>query len=118
MPRNYNPKKLIVEGDQDKRVIPHLIEANGITWGETRETAIVYIESYGSDQFIDETMISTELKASGLKALGLIVDADDNLNIRWASVKHACSRSIPDLPDQIPESGLIHVTDTGVKFGV
>jgi hypothetical protein len=96
MIRRYKPKKLIVEGDQDQRVIPQLIEANGIAWGETRETAIVYIESYGSDQFIDETVISTELyrvylgnwsiscrkysssqhgfglKASGRIALGLI----------------------------------------------
>ncbi len=52
MVSQYKPKKLIVEGEQDKRVIPYLIEENGIPWGETSETAIVYIESYGSDQFI------------------------------------------------------------------
>lgn len=118
MRSKYKPKKLIVEGDQDKRVIPQLIEANGIAWGETRETAIVDIESYGSDQFIDETIISTELKASGLTALGLIIDADGDFNARWASIKNACSRSIANIPDQIPESGLIHLTATGVKFGV
>lgn len=118
MTSKYKPRKLIVEGDQDKRVIPQLIEANGITWGETRETSIVYIESYGSDQFIDETIISTELKASGRTALGLIIDADNDLSTRWTSIKNACSKSITDLPEEIPESGLICQTAAGVKFGV
>lgn len=118
MVSQYKPKMLIVEGEQDKRVIPYLIEENGIPWGETSDTAIVYIESYGSDQFIDETIISTELKASGRIALGLIIDADDDSTARWTSIKNACSKIIPDLPTQIPESGLVHVTATGVKFGV
>ncbi len=118
MVSKYKPKMLIVEGEQDKRVIPYLIEENGILWGETRDTAIVYIESYGSDQFIDETIISTELKASGRIALGLIIDADDDSTARWTSIKNACSKIIPDLPAQIPESGLVHVTASGVKFGV
>lgn len=111
-------KKLIVEGEQDKRVIPQLIEKNGIPWGETKDTAIVYIESHGSDQFIDKTIIATELKASGLTALGLIVDADDDSSARWVSIRNACSSIIPDLPAQIPESGLVCMTNTGVKFGV
>ncbi len=115
--RHYKPKKLIVEGYQDKRVIPELIEANGINWGETREEAIVDIEVYGSDQFIDSAIISTELKASGLLALGLIVDADSNLNNRWQSIKNACSKSIADMPDTLPETGLIHTTQSGVKLG-
>lgn len=118
MTNKYKPKKLIVEGDQDKRVIPQLIEANGIKWGETKEEAIVDIESYGSDQFIDETIISTELKASGRTAFGLIIDADNSLNARWNSIRNACSKSISALPEEIPESGLICLTNTGVKFGV
>lgn len=118
MTSKYTPKKLIVEGYQDSRVIPELIEANGITWEEASGTPIVYIKSHGSDQFIDETIISTELKASGLTALGLIIDADSDLNARWASIKNACSKSITNLPKEIPESGLIRETAAGVKFGV
>ncbi len=78
MAKGYQPKKLIVEGEQDKRVIPEFIEANGIPWGERRKEAIVDIESYGSNTFINKDVISTELKAAGLTHLGLIVDADDN----------------------------------------
>ncbi|MEQ9234838.1 DUF3226 domain-containing protein [Coleofasciculus sp. E2-BRE-01] len=67
MVSNYYPKKLIVEGDQDKRVIPELIEANGIPWRKKEiGKKVPYIESYGNDEFIDADVISTELKASGL----------------------------------------------------
>lgn len=118
MASKYYPKKLIVEGEQDKRVIPELIEANGIP-GRKKEIGIKvpYIESYGNDEFIDADVISTELKASGLTTLGLIVDADDNLSARWDSIRNACLKSIPDFPEQLPETGLIHSIG-GIKFGV
>ena len=117
MARGYKPKKLIVEGSQDKRVIPEFIEKKGIPWGEKKEKAIVHIESYGSDQFIDPYVISTELKASGLTHFGLMVDADDNPRGRWESIRNACLKSIPDFPEDLPKTGLIHTTN-GIKFGV
>ncbi|NJO81516.1 MAG: hypothetical protein HC828_01295 [Blastochloris sp.] len=118
MAGKYIPKKLIVEGEQDKRFIPEFIEANGIPRGETRDTAIVDIQVYGSDQFVDADFISTELKASGLTSLGLIVDADDDPSARWSSIRNACLRSIPNIPEQLPETGLVLLTPTGIKFGV
>ncbi|MDJ0797432.1 MAG: hypothetical protein QNJ51_11480 [Calothrix sp. MO_167.B12] len=117
MAKGYKPKKLIVEGEQDKRVIPEFIEANGISWGNKKEKAIVYIDSHGNDQFIDADVISTELKASGLTHLGLIVDADDSPSGRWESVRNACLKSIPNFPKKLLETGLIHTTN-GIKFGV
>lgn len=115
--KKYIAKKLIVEGEQDKRVIPEFIEAKGIPWGERRDTAIVDIEVYGGNQFIDSDFIGTELKASGLTNLGLIVDADDDSSARWASIRNACLKSIVDFPEKLPETGLIQVTN-GIKFGV
>ena len=115
--KKYIAKKLIVEGEQDKRVIPEFIEAKGIPWGETRDTAIVNIEVYGGNQFIDSDFIGTELKASGLTNLGLIVDADDNPSGCWQSIRNACLKSIFDFPEKLPETGLIHETN-GIKFGV
>ncbi|MEQ8971047.1 MAG: DUF3226 domain-containing protein [Coleofasciculus sp. C1-SOL-03] len=118
MASKYYPKKLIVEGDQDRRVIPELIEANGIPWLK-REIGekVPYIESFGSDDFIDADIISTELKASGLTTLGLIVDADNDLYARWTSIRNACLKSMPDFPEQLPKTGLIHSAN-GIKFGV
>ena len=38
-----HPKKLLVEGREEMRVIPELAEAHGISWGEKKDTAIIYI---------------------------------------------------------------------------
>jgi hypothetical protein len=109
---------LLVEGAQDKRVIPYLIEANGIKWGTTRNP-IVQIESYdGLQKLINKDEISTALKTSGLAALGIMVDADNNPAGRWQSIRNTCREIIPDLPDELPESGLIHILSDGKKFGV
>ncbi len=63
-------KKLLVEGAEDKRVIPELIEANGIPWG-TRRQPIVYIEDFdGIENLLAPKAISTELKHYAWKSSG------------------------------------------------
>ncbi len=109
---------LLVEGKEDLRVIPELIEANGVDWG-TRKNPVVYIRDYdGYVQLVDPDVISTELQASGLSALGIAIDADDNPIGRWQSIRNACLNSIPDLPETLPETGLIHIAPNQVKFGI
>lgn len=39
MAKHYHPKRLLVEGQDDLRVIPELIEKNGIYWGAKKEEA-------------------------------------------------------------------------------
>ncbi|MBK1986424.1 hypothetical protein A0J48_002465 [Sphaerospermopsis aphanizomenoides BCCUSP55] len=115
-------KRLIVEGEQDKRVIPELMEANGVNWQKGKEP--VYIEAYGSDEFIDNKKISTRLKASWLTHLGLIIDADQNPEDRWQSIRNAClkveaiQKNIDDLPEEMPESGIILNMINNQKFGI
>lgn len=119
MAKTWHGRRLLVEGDEDMRVIPQLIEANGIPWGESKKEAIVEIESYnGIEKMLDRYKISTQLKTSGLTALGLIVDADDDPAARWESLRNVCLPSIRDLPKNLPETGLIHQSSFGVKFGV
>ncbi|ACK64831.1 conserved hypothetical protein [Rippkaea orientalis PCC 8801] len=111
-------KVLLVEGDEDKRVIPELIEANGIPWGEKKEEAIVYIKPYGGiDNLIDPDLIYTELNASGLVSLGLIIDADEYPTRQWQRIRNVCIKTITDLPESLPETGLIH-TYNNIKFGI
>lgn len=111
-------KKLIVEGQEDKRVIPWLMEANGVIWEPIKNQPVVEIKVSDGDQNIGQDLISTQLKESGLTALGLILDADLDLEERWQSIRNFCLPSIPDLPEQLPPSGLIHVTPMGIRFGV
>ena len=82
-------KVLLVEGKQDARVIPQLVEANGIHWG-SKKSPVVYIRDYDGDQkLLDPDVISTELQASGLSVLGIMIDADDNPLGRWQSIRGA-----------------------------
>ncbi len=111
-------KVLLVEGKQDVRVIPELIEANGVNWG-TRKNPVVYIRDYdGYQNLVDPDVISTELQASGLSVLGIMIDADDNPLGRWQSIRSASLKSISDIPEDLPEEGLIHPIFNGIKFGI
>lgn len=113
-----HPNVLLVEGKDDARVIPELMEANGIDWG-TRNNPTVYIREYdGYPNLADSDVIATELQASRLSALGIAIDADDNPVGRWQSIRNASLKSIPDLPEDLPESGLIHTTANGIQFGI
>jgi hypothetical protein len=111
-------KVLLVEGKQDLRVIPELIEANGVPWG-TKKNPIVFIRDYdGYPDLVNSDVLQAELQASGLSSLGIVIDADENASQRWASLRNAASRLIPDLPISLPKNGLIHNTAKGVAFGV
>ncbi len=113
--RDNSPNWLLVEGEEDKRVIPELMEKNGIPWKKGEEP--VYIRECSGYQNIDTILISTVLQKSGLKALGIVIDADDQFNNRWTSLRNACLESIPDLPQELLKTGLIHRTN-GINFGI
>jgi hypothetical protein len=72
----------------------------------------------GDTNIVDPLIISTELKASGRSALGLMIDADDSCINRWQSIRNSFIQEIPNLPKDLPETGLIHTVPNGVKFGV
>jgi len=114
-------KILLVEGKQDRLVIPYLIEANGVSW-ETSKKPIVYIRSFnGYQNLVDPDVIATELQASDLTTLGIIIDADDNPSGRWQSLRNASLKSIPDIPATLSEDGLIQVieiNESRIKFGI
>ena len=113
-----HPKVLLVEGKQDVRVSPELIEANGVPWG-TRKSPIVFIRDYdGYQNLVNPDVISTEFQASGLSVLGIMIDADENPLERWQSLRNACLKSIPDIPEGLPKKGLIHNAPNGIKFGI
>jgi len=107
-------RRLLVEGDDDKRVVPYLLEAHGIVWGESRSEAVVDIEAYGGiERILDEDVIAAELKVNRLKALGILIDANGDPKSRWRQLRNACLPSVPELPETLPEEGLIHVCQSG-----
>lgn len=115
--RHY-PRKLLVEGETDKSVIPYLMEANGVAWPNPPHSP-VFIEPYGSvDGILRPEVIELELAASGLEALGVVVDANGDAGKRWEDVRTWCSSEFAGLPEQIPAGGLDVVHSDGVRFGV
>ncbi|TRT85964.1 MAG: hypothetical protein EWV82_06330, partial [Microcystis aeruginosa Ma_AC_P_19900807_S299] len=114
-----HPKKLLVEGREEMRVIPELAEAHGISWGEKKDTAIIYIKpADGIDNLLDRDNIYNEINDSGLTHLGIIIDADEEPDNRWQSLYNACLPNIPNLPQNLPAAGLIITLESGIKFGV
>jgi hypothetical protein len=113
-----HPRVLLVEGKDDLWVIPQLMEANGVNWG-TKENPFVQIKEFGGyENLIKPKIISSELKGSRLAALGIMIDADDDPLSRWQSIRNVSIKSIPNLPENIPEQGLVHLTPNGIKFGI
>jgi hypothetical protein len=111
---------LLVEGQDELRTIPYLIELNGIDWGNGKNT-IVHIKDYeGYENIIKPGSISTELKADGIEALGILLDADEFPLDRWIAIRNACrsSKAISHIPDELPETGLIIEADNGVRVGI
>ncbi|KKI99607.1 DUF3226 domain-containing protein [Prochlorothrix hollandica] len=111
-----NQNRLIVEGVTEQRVIPELMEKNGVLWSQKQPP--VDIKVSGGYEEITAKVISANLKTEGLKALGLIIDADENPQERWQSIRNRALTSIDDLPEDLPETGLIHETQRGIRFGV
>lgn len=115
---NIHPKVLLVEGQQEVRVIPELMEANGIDWGPKKSPVVYIRDCNGCQNLVDPDVIATELRASGLSVLGIIIDADDHPFERWQSIRNASLKSIPNLPNDLPEEGLIHTAPNGIQFGI
>lgn len=113
-----HPNKLLVEGATDKRVIPYLMEHNGVAWPEPPHRP-VDIESCGSvDEILRPGFVEAFFKGSQLEALGIVVDADGDAAARWDQLRTSLGRDFAGLPDEIPAEGL-RVVDAGKpRFGV
>lgn len=114
-----NPNKLLVEGEEDRRVIPQLIELNGIPWGEHRNEWIVEIEAVGGiEEILKPGSFSAELKERNLKRLGILVDADDDPEHCWQRIRSACAGEFPRLPTVPDPAGTVVSNVEGKTLGI
>ena len=113
------PKKiLLVEGKDELRLIPELMEKNGVIWKINGKTVVHIEDRDGKENLVNSTEISAQLKEAELSMLGIIIDADEDPLGSWQSIRNASLKSIPDIPEILPEDGLIHTTSKGIKFGI
>lgn len=108
---------LLVEGQEELRALPWLLEAAGVPWPKGNEPVDIR-EQAGVDNILAEGAIEAELKASGLEALGVLVDADGDLALRWSQVQSRLVQAVPGFPASLDPSGVVHVRPAAPRVGV
>ena len=117
MPTRNHPRRLLVEGDTDKRVIPYLMEQNDVPW-PSPNFPVDIDDRGGVDEILKPGVLEAHLKTPGLEALGVVVDANGDAAARWDALRALCDNECEDLPNQIPAEGLEVGLSGGPRFGV
>jgi hypothetical protein len=105
----YN-KKLLVEGNDDQHVI----------WALCNQFSIIerfdVIDCGGIENLIDQ--IPIRLKQSNIETIGIIIDADSDLQLRWRNLKQLLNAQGFVLPELLPENGLILSQFENISIGI
>jgi hypothetical protein len=113
-----NKNILLVEGKGEQYSIPELMDYHTV-WGDKPKEWVVQIkEMNGVQTILKRGVISAESKTPGLKALGVIVDADDKFTARWERLRQLFREVAETVPDDLPPRGLVHVSPKGLRLGV
>jgi hypothetical protein len=97
---------ILVEGKDEEHVFGHLFHHHGIQKG------IIDLKSKdGIDNLLDT--LPVELRASELESLGIVVDADTNLNSRWDALRNILTKAgYPLIPrDPLPDGSIFQHED-------
>lgn len=103
-------KKLLVEGNDDQHVIWALCEKFTVT-----ENFDV-IDCEGITKLYEQ--LPVRFKQAQVNTIGLIIDADSEINDRWKSISALLSLQGFTIPQEIPIEGLILKNNSGFKIGV
>jgi len=116
MTNQNHPKKLLVEGPDDKHVVPPLMEANGVAWPDKHRP--VEIRTFdGLPKLLKPGVIEALLKSSGTRIVGIVVDADENAQTRYQEIRARCIGVFPELDPILPSTGVIK-THNELKLGI
>ncbi len=109
---------LIVEGPDDKHAVIGLMKAH-VEWPQAPQSWPVFVEvGNGVDEILATGYLSTEMKASHVKSVGVMLDADINPDRRYERIRQLTTALFPDLPATIAASGLVVDNEDGKRFGV
>ncbi len=107
---------LLVEGPTDLVAIAEFAEGNGIAWPKGTEP--ITIKPLGS-KTPQQSIVEGHLNATGLKNLGVILDADDDALETWKLIQSWFASFFADLPEMVPEGGFVsEVNLRGQRLGV
>ena len=111
-------KWLLVEGQDDLYAVVQLM-AQHIAWGNRRQNWPVTIKVSGSvSELLEPAYLSGQLKSREVEILGIMVDANESFDHRWAAIREQCRVSFPNIPNNLPPEGLILQNDQRKRLGV
>ncbi|MGF7232950.1 DUF3226 domain-containing protein [Arachidicoccus sp.] len=102
--------KLLVEGKDDQHVIWALCAKFNLAQN------FDVIDCEGITNLLEQ--IPVRFKQSGINTIGIIVDADSNLQSRWNSLKDLLKAQGFNLPHDLPAEGLIEKNADNKRIGV
>ena len=107
--KEKHTRKLLVEGNDDQHIIWALCEKFNIP------EVFDVIDCCGIDSLYES--ISLRFKQTNTETVGVIIDADINLNDRWTQIKSLLSNQGFNMPENLPNDGLVLLKDN-IKVGV
>lgn len=109
-PERFNAK-LLVEGKDDQHVIWAL--CNKFNIPENFDV----IDCEGVENLIKQ--VPVRLKQSGIKALGVVVDADESLKQRLIELKNILQETGCDIKEDFPQEGFIQsLSENQIRIGI
>lgn len=116
MPRQRQVNQLLVEGKNDQHVIWALCQ-----YYQVPESFSVEVPNGNQNEGLEALLrsIPVRLKISGLRSLGIVVDADENLVGRWNAVCHRLREvGYQNLPAEPDVNGFITTPSDAPRVGV
>jgi len=92
--------RMLVEGRDDKHSVIHLMRRHSIDW-ESGEKDLPWIQDCGG---FDSLVGSVTVSAKSYSRLGILVDANTNINKRWNRIRSKLKATGISAPSR-PESG-------------
>jgi hypothetical protein len=108
--KKKHTKILLVEGIDDQHVIWALCKKFNIN--ENFEV----IDCKGIDKLYEQ--LPLRFKQAEIETIGVIIDADEQLNNRWKSISGILSSQGFTIPSELPKEGLILKNKLGLQIGV
>lgn len=107
---------LLVEGKDDQRVVPELVERGGVPWGPRGDEIVRIHEIDGYPNLAGQ--FPSQLKNAGLLRVGVLVDANADPMARWRSLAATVAPECA-LPSTPPAAGYIAPqTRSGKRLGI
>lgn len=110
--------KLLVEGAEEQHVIPHLLDKH-IVWGDIPEEWPVKIHQFGGiEKMLSSGAISAQLKASDLRAVGIIVDANSDAQNRFNQISSRVKEVFSNFDAKLTDDGVVWRSASNITVGI